>query len=75
MTTKEIYNLAIQMGIKADFRGEEGVKKLLERRKQEYEKLSPEEKEKFDLESLENPFSDSRILHIAQDKEIKKVLV
>ena len=47
----------------------------LERRKQEYEKLSPEEKEKFDLESLENPFSDSRILHIAQDKEIKKVLV
>ncbi|MCD6429479.1 Nif3-like dinuclear metal center hexameric protein [bacterium] len=75
MTTKEIYNLAIQMGIKTDFRGEEGVKKLLERRKQEYEKLSPEEKEKFDLESLENPFSDSRILHIAQDKEIKKVLV
>lgn len=75
MTIKEIYNLAIEMGIRADLRGEEKVRSLLEQRRKDYEGLSQEEKEKFDLESLENPFSDSRILHIAEDKEIKKILV
>jgi len=30
---KEIYNLAIQMGIKADFRGEEGIRKFLENKR------------------------------------------
>ena len=75
MTIKEIYNLAIQMGIEADFRGEEAIKKNLQRRKEKYEKLSPQEKEEFDLENLENPYSDSRILHVAGDQDIKKVLV
>jgi len=75
MKINDIYNLAIEMGSSADFRGKEGIEKLLQKRREEYEKLSPKEKEGFDLESLKNPFSDSRILHIAQDKEIKKVLV
>ena len=75
MKTNEIYNLAINKGIEADFRGREGVEKLLKRRKEKFEKLSEEEKKEFDLESLENPYSDSRILNIAEDKEIKKVLV
>jgi len=75
MKTKEIYNLAIEMGIEADFRGREGVEKLLQRKRENYKKLPPEEKEEFDKESLENPYSDSRILNIAEDKEIKKVLV
>ncbi len=75
MTIKEIYNLAIQMGIKADFRGEEGVKKFLENKKKKYEKMDEKEKEEFDIESFENPYLDSRIYHIADDKEIKKVLV
>lgn len=75
MKIKEIYNLALQMGIEADFREKEEVKKLLQRKKEKYEKLLPEEKEGFDLESLENPYADSRILHIADDKEIKKILV
>ncbi|MCD5396070.1 MAG: Nif3-like dinuclear metal center hexameric protein [Candidatus Pacebacteria bacterium] len=75
MQIEEIYKLAIQKGIESDFRGKEGIEKLLKRRKEEYEKLSDEEKKDFDLESLTNPFSDSRILHIAQDKDIKKTLV
>jgi len=74
MRTQEIYNLALQMGIDADFRGREGVDRLLKRRKEKYEKLSEEEKAEFDLESLTNPYSDTRILNVAQDKEIKKVL-
>ncbi len=75
MNINEIYNLAIKMGTEADFRGEEGVKKFLERKQQKYRKLSDKEKEEFDKESLENPYLDSRIYHIAEDKEIKKVLV
>jgi len=74
MKIKEIFDLAIKMGMEADFRGLEGVKKVLERKKKKYEKLSQKEKELFDLEALENPYLDSRIYNIAEDKEIKKVL-
>jgi len=75
MKINEIYNLAIQMGIEADFRGKEGVEKFLERKRKKYEKLSDKEKEEFDKESLTNPYLDSRILNISEDKDIKKVLV
>jgi len=75
MKLKEIYNLAINKGIEADFRGKEEIERLLKRRKEKYDKLSIEEKKSFDLESLEDPYSDSRILNIAEDKEIKKILV
>ncbi len=75
MRIQEIYNLAINKGIEADFRGREGIEKLLKRKKEKYEKLSGKEKEEFDLEALENPYLDSRILNISQDKEIKRVLV
>ena len=75
MKIKEIYSLAINKGIEADFRGREGVTKLLQRKKEKYEKLSEQEKDEVDEESLENPYLDSRILNIAEDKEIKKVLV
>lgn len=75
MKIKEIYNLAINKGIESDFRGREGIGKLLKRRKEKFEKLSEKEKEEFDKEALENPYLDSRILNIAEDKEIKKVLV
>lgn len=75
MKISEIYNLAIQKGIEADFRGREEMGKLLQRRKEKYQRLSEKEKEEFDLESLKNPYSDTRILHIAEDKEIKRVLV
>lgn len=75
MKTNEIYNLAINKGIEADFRGKEGIEKLLKRRKEKFDKLLEEEKKEFDLESLENPYLDSQILNISDDKEIKKVLV
>jgi putative NIF3 family GTP cyclohydrolase 1 type 2 len=74
MKIKEIYNLAIKKGIEADFRGKKGVEKLLERRKETFDKLPKDEKKEFDLESLKNPYLDSWILHIVQDKEVKRVL-
>ncbi len=75
MTIKQIFDLAIQMGIDADFRGREGVQDFLERKRKKYEKLGEKQREEFDQEALINPYLDSRIYHVAQDKEIKKVLV
>ena len=75
MTIKEIHKLSIDLGIGADFREKEEIEKILQRKREKYEKLSLEGKGEFDQESLENPYLDSRILHIAQEKEIKKVLV
>ena len=75
MRISEIYNLAINKGIEADFRSKEEIAKFLGRKKQKYEKLSDRDKEDFDKEALENPYLDSRVYFISQDKEIKKVLV
>lgn len=75
MKIKDIYELAIKMGIEADFRGKEEILKMLERLKEKYEKMEAEEKGEFDLERLRNPFSDTRILFGEPQKEIKRVLV
>ena len=75
MKINDIYNLAIKMGTEADFRGKMGVKKFLEYKRKEFEKMSPEKKKEFDQEALVNPYLDSRIYNIAQDKEIKRILV
>ena len=75
MKIQDIYDLAVRMGKNADFRGNEEIEELLKRKKDKYEKLSLEEKAGFDTESLKIPYSDSRILHIAQDKENIKILV
>ncbi len=75
MTIKDVFNLAIQMGILADLRGKEKVLKNLEKKKQAFDKLDEKAKQEFDQEALINPYLDSRILNIAEDKEIKKVMV
>ncbi len=74
MKVQDIYNLAIKMGIESDFRGRKEIEKQLKRTKEKFEKLSKQEKKDFDKNQLENPFSDSRILHLAKDKEIKKIM-
>jgi len=75
MKTKDIFSLVIKMGIESDFRGVDGVKKLLDSKKKRFEKLSEEDKKDFDKDALENPYLDSGVYNVAQDKEIKKVLV
>ena len=47
----------------------------MKRKKEKYERLTEKEREEFDKEALENPYLDSRILNISQDKEIKKIMV
>lgn len=75
MKVQDIQNLAIKMGIDADFRGVAGVQKLLNNKRKKFENLSAEAKEDFDKEALENPYLDSGVYNIAEDKEIKRALV
>lgn len=75
MTIQEIYNLAIQKGIESDFRPKAQIEKDLERKREKFAKASEDEKKGFDQESLLNPYSDTRVLHIASTKEIKKTLI
>lgn len=74
MTLGEIYQKALEVGIEADPRGPDGVKKLLARRKKEYDELPKKKKEEYDLEDLKNPYSDSRILLGDLDLQVDKIL-
>lgn len=74
MKLKEIYELFISTGIKNDPRGEKEVNDLLNERKKEYNKLSDEDKEYFDKETLTNPYGDTRILYGTGEEEIKSLI-
>ena len=74
MTLQEIYDLAIDMGKKADPRGEKAVNAYLLRLKKEHSELTEKKKKYFDKESLINPYSDSRILFGDAKIQIKKVM-
>ncbi|MBX4200572.1 NGG1p interacting factor NIF3 [Candidatus Parcubacteria bacterium] len=75
MKTQDIHNLSIAMGMEADFRGRDGVQKLLDSKKSQYLRLSLKEQDEFDRESLENPYMDSGVCNVSDDKDIKRVLV
>lgn len=74
MTIKQIYNLAIDLGIKNDLRGQAIVKRKLERVKKHYQELNEKQKVEFDSERLTNPFSDTRYFG-DPNKKIKRILV
>jgi putative NIF3 family GTP cyclohydrolase 1 type 2 len=74
MTIKQIYDLAIKMGIESDFRPKIQIEKQLKRVKEQYTKLDKGEKGIFDVEKLSNPFSDTRIQFDNGEKNIKKVM-
>lgn len=74
MTLKQIYDLALDLGISADPRGKEAVKKLLEKVKKDYKDLPEKKKKYFDQEGFINPYSDSRILYGKGDVAVKKVM-
>lgn len=75
MKLSEFYKKSISIGMKNDPRERDVVIKELERRKKDYEDLKHREKEVFDMENLENPYPDSRILYGKGDEEIKTILV
>jgi hypothetical protein len=74
MTLGEIYKTGLEMAIAADPRGAEGVKRLLKRKKSEFEDLPASKKAEYDPEDLNNPYTDSRILLGDESLQVDKVL-
>ncbi|KKQ34602.1 MAG: NIF3 (NGG1p interacting factor 3)-like protein [Microgenomates group bacterium GW2011_GWA2_37_6] len=75
MTLQEIYDLSVQMGIKADPRGEAEVKRILAKLKKEYNELPEKKKKYFDKESFVNPYSDTRLFWGDPKTSVKRALV
>lgn len=77
MKLKDLYNFIIQKGIEVDPRGKEEVEKDLKRKKEGYEALRHDDPDAlaFDIESLTNPYSDTRILFGDPDIEARNLLI
>jgi putative NIF3 family GTP cyclohydrolase 1 type 2 len=73
MKVQEIYKLAVELGIKNDFRSREHIQKHLKRVKEKFEKLGEKEKDEFDQDKLWNPYSDGRV-HFDSGKPVRKIL-
>lgn len=74
MKVREIYELAVKLGISKDPRGKDGVDLVLKDAKKEYDGLKGKEKKFFDKEKLTNPFSDTRILYGNPDLEVRSLI-
>ncbi|MEE9591441.1 MAG: NGG1p interacting factor NIF3 [Thermodesulfobacteriota bacterium] len=75
MKLGDIYEKAVKRGIELDPRGKEEVNSELERKKSDFEDLKEKERRDFDMESLVNPYSDTRILYGSPDRDVEKVLL
>jgi len=74
MTQKQIFELAIKLGIENDLRGKTAVKKYLARQKKLFNELPPKKQAEFDKEKLINPYMDSGIW-VDDGRSVKKILV
>jgi putative NIF3 family GTP cyclohydrolase 1 type 2 len=75
MKLSQVYELVIKNGIEKDLRGKNFVEKELVRRRRKFDGMSDKEKKEFDIESLTNPYSDTRILYGDKNKNISNILV
>lgn len=75
MKLGRLYEEVVRLGIENDPRTGSEIREELKKRKKAYNKLSPVEKKYFDKETLKQPYSDTRILYGAPEKEIKTILV
>jgi putative NIF3 family GTP cyclohydrolase 1 type 2 len=73
MNVKQIFKIALDEGVKSDLRGAAKVKKHLQRIKDQYKKLTPDQQAKFDQDKLINPYLDSQILY-NNGKQVKKIM-
>ncbi|MFW9831768.1 MAG: NGG1p interacting factor NIF3 [Candidatus Thorarchaeota archaeon] len=67
--------MIVDMGIKADPRGEKKVKKVLEASKKKLDKLEGRKKDLADKDVTWNPYTDCRLLYGDPNREVKNGLV
>jgi putative NIF3 family GTP cyclohydrolase 1 type 2 len=75
ITLQQFFNKGLELAIKHDPRPKKEVEQLLKERKKDFEKLDEKEKKYFDMESLKNPYLDSRILVGDPRTVMKRVMV
>jgi len=75
MKLHDLYESAYKRGIMYDPRGVEGVQQRLKSVYETYMKLSETEKWEHGKESLVNPYSDTRVLYGARDREISDYIL
>jgi len=74
-TLSDIYRQAVKIGMDNDPRGLQGAELSLVETQKKFDALKDDEKKYFDLESLQNPYSDTRILNGFQNTPVRAVLV
>jgi hypothetical protein len=75
MTLGSIYDLAVKMGKEADIRESAEIDRVLEKAKKAYDKMDEDDKPFFDVESLTNPFADTRIMAGDPGREVRELIV
>ncbi len=75
MKFRKLYETVVAKGIEADPRGKKTVLKTLEKKNASYKDMKKSDREFFDVESLSNPYADTRMLHGTGDEEIKTIIV
>ncbi|MCK5493884.1 MAG: NGG1p interacting factor NIF3 [Candidatus Omnitrophica bacterium] len=75
MKIKEIYKEIVNKGIESDVRGIKEVSRILKTKKNFYSKLEKKYKDIFDLDSLNNPFADTRVLYENSEDNISSMIV
>ena len=75
MRLKDLYSLAVKLGMAKDVRSGARLKQVMADARKEYKKAKGVHKSAFDKERFTNPYSDTRILYGDPDHEIKTVMV
>ncbi|MCH8518520.1 NGG1p interacting factor NIF3 [Candidatus Gracilibacteria bacterium] len=75
ISVENIFQIAIDMGLKNDPRGKKEVLRYLEDCKEEYKTLSKNEKKYYNTEYLNHPYHDSMIYHGKPNTQVKKIIV
>ncbi|MCK5236339.1 MAG: NGG1p interacting factor NIF3 [Deltaproteobacteria bacterium] len=76
MKIKDIYEKAYKRGMELDPRGMDEVNENLKQAKKDYEALSDgRKKNAFDVERMNNPYADTRILNGDPETDVKRILV
>jgi putative NIF3 family GTP cyclohydrolase 1 type 2 len=73
MNIKQIFKLALDLGVKNDFRTKAEISEYLVQKKKAFNELTEDEKPYFDKEQLTNPYSDTRIHFDSGKKNIKRI--
>jgi len=72
---KDVYEIFIQEGIRADLRKPKQIQRYFLDKKKEYKRLKPELRKFFDKECFKNPYADLRVLYGSPKREVRRILV